>query len=187
MEVLEILDKTKVSMEKSLDFTNKQLDKVRTGRASTSIVDNIKVDYYGSISPLSQVASISVPDARTIVIQPWDRSTLNTIEKAIQQADLGFNPQNDGNIIRIPVPPLTEERRLEFVKLCKKLAEEGKIGIRNIRRENMDSLKKGEKDKEFSEDDKKWGDDEVQKFTDKFIKEIDELLVKKEKELMEDD
>jgi len=187
MEVLEILDKTKESMEKSIDFTKKQLAKIRTGRASASIVDSVKVDYYGSISPLSQVASISVPDARTIVIQPWDRSTLNIIEKAIQQADLGFNPQNDGNLIRIPVPPLTEERRLEFVKMSKKLAEEGKIAIRNVRRDNMDALKKGEKDKEFSEDDKKWGEEEVQKLTDKYIKDIDELLAKKEKELMEDD
>ena len=173
-------------MEKSLEYTQKQLDKVRTGRASASLVDSIKVDYYGSPTPLSQVASVSVPDARTIVIQPWDRSTLGEIDKAIQQADLGFNPQNDGNVIRIPVPPLTEERRLEFVKVSKKLAEEGKIAVRNVRRDNMEALKKGERDKDFSEDEKKYGEDEVQKLTDGYIKNIDELQSKKEKELMED-
>jgi len=186
MEVDEILMKTEEAMEKSLDFTGKQLEKVRTGRASASLVDSVKVDYYGSLSPLSQIASISVPDARMIVIQPWDRSTLSVIEKAIQSADLGFNPQNDGNVIRIPVPPLTEERRMEFVKVSKKIAEEGKIAVRNIRRDNMDALKKGEKEKVFSEDDKKYGEEEVQKFTDDFIKKIDELQAKKEKELLED-
>ena len=186
MEVDDILMKTEEAMEKSLDFTGKQLEKVRTGRASASLVDSVKVDYYGSLSPLSQIASISVPDARMIVIQPWDRSTLSVIEKAIQSADLGFNPQNDGNVIRIPVPPLTEERRMEFVKVSKKIAEEGKIAVRNIRRDNMDALKKGEKEKVFSEDDKKYGEEEVQKFTDDFIKKIDELQAKKEKELLED-
>jgi ribosome recycling factor len=186
MEVDEILMKAEEAMEKSLDFTRKQLDKVRTGRASASLVDSVKVDYYGSLSPLPQIASISVPDARMIVIQPWDRSTLSVIEKAIQSADLGFNPQNDGNVIRIPVPPLTEERRREFVKVSKKIAEEGKIAVRNIRRDNMDALKKGEKDKDFSEDDKNFGEEEVQNFTDDYIKKIDELQVKKEKELMED-
>jgi len=186
MDVDEILMKTEEAMEKSLDFTRKQLDKVRTGRASASLVDSVKVDYYGSLSPLSQIASISVPDARIIVIQPWDRSTLSVIEKAIQSADLGFNPQNDGNVIRIPVPPLTEERRKEFVKVSKKIAEEGKIAVRNIRRDHMESLKKGEKDKVFSEDDKVYGEEEVQKFTDDYIRKIDELQTKKEKELLED-
>jgi len=185
MDVNEILKQTKAQMEKSLDFTKMQLDKVRTGRASASLVDSVKVDYYGSQTPLSQVASISVPDAKTIVIQPWDKSTLGLIEKAIQQADLGFNPMNDGNIIRIPVPPLTEERRKEFVKLSKKLAEEGKIAIRNIRRDRMEALKKAEKNKEITEDDRKKGEDEVQKLTDDFIKKIDNLQNKKEKELME--
>ena len=186
MEVQDIVFKTEESMEKSLDYTKKQLEKVRTGRASASIVDSVKVSYYGAITPLNQMSSVSVPDARTIVIQPWDRSTLSDIEKAIQQADLGFNPQSDGSVIRIPVPPLTEERRKEFVKLSKKLAEEGKIAIRNIRRDNMDALKKGEKDKDFSEDDLTIGEEEVQELTDNFIKKIDELLLKKEKELMED-
>jgi ribosome recycling factor len=186
MEVDEILMKTEELMQKAIEFTKKQLDKVRTGRASSSLIDGIKVDYYGAPTPMSQVAGISVPDAHTIVIQPWDRSVLGEIEKAIQKADLGFNPQNDGNVIRIPVPPLTEERRLEFVKVCKKLAEEGKVSVRNVRRDNMEALKKGEKAKEFSEDDKKYGEEEVQKLTDDFVNKIDEMLEKKEKELMED-
>lgn len=186
MDVDEILMRTEEAMEKSLDYTKKQLEKVRTGRASASLVDSVKVDYYGSLSPISQIASISVPDARMIVIQPWDKSTLSVIEKAIQSADLGFNPQNDGNVIRIPVPPLTEERRREFVKVSKKIAEDGKIAVRNIRRDNMEALKKGEKEKKFSEDDRKYGEEEVQTLTDNFIKKIDELQLKKEKELMED-
>ena len=186
MTVNEIISTTKSSMDKSVDYTKKQLDKVRTGRASASLVDSVQVDYYGSQTPLSQVASISVPDAKTIVIQPWDRSTISIIEKAIQTADLGFNPMNDGNIIRIPVPPLTEERRLEFVKVSKKLAEDGKIAIRNIRRDNMDALKNAEKNKDISEDEKKKGEDEVQNITDQMIKKIDELQGNKEKELMED-
>lgn len=186
MNVSDIIKSAKDSMDKSLDFTQKNLDKVRTGRASASLVDNLKVDYYGAPTPLAQIASISVPDAKTIVIQPWDRSTLTLIEKAIQSAGLGFNPMNDGSVIRIPVPPLTEERRKEFVKMSKKLAEEGKVAVRNVRRDNMEALKKGEKDKDFSEDDKKKGEEDVQKLTDDYIRKIDDILIKKEKELMED-
>jgi len=181
----EILSKTKEQMAKSLEFCQSQIAKVRTGKASASLVENVRVDYYGTLTPLSQIASINVPDAKTIMIQPWDRTILNSIEKAIQQADLGFNPQNDGNLIRIPVPPLTEERRKDFVKLCKKFAEEGKIAIRNIRRDQMEALKKAEKNKEISEDQRKRTEDEIQKVTDKFIKDIDSFLAKKEKELLE--
>jgi ribosome recycling factor len=185
MDVKEVLSKTRDAMTKSVDFYKNQLVKVRTGRASATLVDNVKADYYGAPTPISQMATISVPDARTIVIQPWDRSTLTAIEKAIQSADLGFNPQNDGTIIRIPVPPLTEERRKEFVKVCKKYAEEGKIALRNIRREQNDILKKAEKDKQMSEDDSKWGEEEIQKIINDYTKKVDELLEKKEKELME--
>ncbi|MBI5324838.1 MAG: ribosome recycling factor [Ignavibacteriae bacterium] len=185
MDVKEVLSKTRDMMGKSVEFFKSQLAKVRTGRASATLVDNVKADYYGNPAPISQMATISVPDARTIVIQPWDRSTLTVIEKAIQSADLGFNPQNDGTIIRIPVPPLTEERRKEFVKVCKKYAEEGKVAIRNIRREQNDVLKKAEKDKQLSEDDSKWGEEEIQKIINEYTKKIDELLEKKEKELME--
>jgi ribosome recycling factor len=173
-------------MQKSFEFTNNQFSKVRTGRASVSLVDNVKADYYGAMTPISQMASISTPDARTIIIQAWDRSTLVNIEKAIQAADLGFNPQNDGNVIRIPVPPLTEERRKEFVKVCKKYAEEGKIAVRNIRRDQIELIKKAEKNKEISEDDKIKAEDEIQKITDEFVKLIDNAFFAKEKELMED-
>ncbi len=185
MPLQTIYNKTKDQMSKSLEFTSSQISKVRTGRASASLVDGLKIDYYGSQAPLSQAATISTPDARTIVIQPFDRGQIADIEKAILAADLGFNPQNDGNIIRIPVPPLTEERRKEYVKVCKKYAEDGKIAIRNIRRESMDDLKKIEKGKEITEDDRKRGETEVQKYTDDFIKKIDDVLAKKEKELMD--
>lgn len=186
MELKEILNKTSDQMTKTLDFGKQQLAKVRTGRASASLVDNVKADYYGSPTPISQMASVSAPDARTIVIQPWDRGTLQAIEKAIQSADLGFNPQNDGVVIRIPVPPLTEERRKEFVKVCKKYAEDNKIAIRNVRRDQIEVLRKAEKDKQLTEDDKKHGEEEIQKITDEYIKKIDVMLIQKEKELMED-
>jgi ribosome recycling factor len=186
MQVDDILLQTREMMEKSLSFIENQLSKIRTGRASSSLVDSVRADYYGSLTPLSQMATISTPDARTLVIQPFDRTTLPNIEKAIQQADLGFNPQNDGNVIRIPVPPLTEERRKEFVKLSKKTAEEGKIAIRNIRRDNIEELRKSEKSKDITEDDLKYGETEVQTITDEFTGNIDKLFTKKEKELLED-
>lgn len=186
MTVPEIKELTLEGMQKSIDFLKNQLSKVRTGRASGNLLDGVQVEYYGTKSPISQVASVSVPDARTIVIQPFDRSTLNDVEKAIRQADLGFNPQNDGNIIRISVPPLTEERRKEFVKLSKKYAEDAKIGARNARKEGMDMLKDSEKEKIISEDEKKKGEDEVQKLTDDTVAEIDKIFQKKEKELLED-
>jgi len=182
----EILEQSKEAMNKSLDFTKQQITKVRTGRASTTMLDTVKVDYYGSLTPLSQVANLSAPDPRTIVVQPFDRSILADIEKAIQAADLGFNPNNDGTIIRIPVPPLTEERRLEFVKMCKRYAEEGKVAIRNIRRDVIENIRKSEKEKKITEDDKKYGEDEAQTITDGFIKQIDDALTVKEKELMEE-
>jgi len=186
MQVDDILLQTREMMEKSLSFTENQLSKIRTGRASSSLVDTVRADYYGAITPLSQMATISTPDARTLVIQPFDRTTLPNIEKAIQLADLGFNPQNDGNVIRISVPPLTEERRKEFVKLSKKTAEDGKIVIRNIRRDNIEEFRKSEKSKDITEDDLKYGEAEVQKITDEFTSDIDKLFAKKEKELLED-
>lgn len=186
MTLSEIYENTRNAMDKSIDFCKGQLAKIRTGRASANLVDNVYVDYYGAKTPLSQMATVSTPDARTIMIQPWDRNTLQEVEKAILSADLGFNPQNDGNVIRIPVPPLTEERRKEFVKVCKKYAEDGKIAIRNVRRDQLDSLRKAEKEKLFSEDEKKKGETEIQNITDEYVNNIDELLEKKEKELMDD-
>ena len=186
MELSEITSETSSHMQKTLDHTEQQLAKIRTGRASASLLDEIQVNAYGAMSPIAQTASVSAPDARSLVVQPWDKTLLPEIEKAIQTADLGFNPQNDGQIIRIPIPPLTEERRKEFVKMAKSHAEEGKIAIRNIRRDSMDTLKKAEKDKELSEDFRKQGEDEVQQITDGFIKKIDDLFTAKEKELMEE-
>ncbi len=182
----EIIKETKSGMQKSVDYFKQQLSKVRTGRASTSLIDGVFVNYYGAPTPVSQVGGVSAPDARTIMIQPYDRSIINDIEKAIRSADLGFNPQNDGSVIRIPVPPLTEERRKEFVKMCKKYAEEARVAVRNVRRESIDALKKAEKDKLITEDDRKRGEDEVQKITDEYIKNVDSILETKEKELMED-
>jgi ribosome recycling factor len=185
MDIEEILQKTRDLMTKSVEYYKSQLSKVRTGRASASLVDNIKVDYYGSPTPISQIAGISVPDARTIMIQPWDTSQLQPIEKAIQSADLGFNPRSDGVVLRIPVPPLTEERRKEFVKLSKKFSEEGKIAVRNIRRDQVEVSRKAEKDKQITEDDKKHLEEQIQKITDDYIKQIDVILTQKEKDLME--
>ncbi len=185
MSVKDVLDKTKDLMAKSVEHCQSQIAKVRTGRATASLIDGVTFEYYGAQTPVAQAASISVPDARTIIVQPFDRTTLTDIEKSIRQADLGFNPQNDGTIIRIPVPPLTEERRKEYVKLCKKFAEDGKVAVRNVRRDQIDTLKKLEKSKECSEDDRKRGEDEIQKLTDNYIKDIDTFLVKKEKELMD--
>ena len=185
MTVKEIQEKSKELMGKAVNHCKTQLEKVRTGRASASLLDDVKIDYYGSPTPINQVAGISVPDARTIIVQPFDRTVLPLIDKAIQAAGLGFNPQNDGQILRIPVPPLTEERRKEFVKICKKQSEEGKVAIRNIGRDQMESLKKAEKSKEISEDDRKRGEDEIQKLTDNYIKEIDIALAAKEKDLTE--
>jgi ribosome recycling factor len=185
MELEEIISKTKEQMTKSLEFFKQQIAKVRTGRANASILDNIKVDYYGSPTPITQIATINVPDAKTIVVQPWDPSTLGAIEKAIKQSDLGFNPMNDGRILRIPVPPLTEERRKEIVKFCKKLTEDAKIAIRNIRRDQIELIRKAEKEKQLTEDDKKLGEEKIQKVTDEFIKKIDEIFSAKEKEIME--
>lgn len=185
MSVNEIIDSAKKQMDKTFDHYKNQITKVRTGRASASILDGVVVDYYGSPTPLNQTANISVPDARTIVINPYDKGILQSIEKSIHQADLGFNPQNDGVIIRINVPPLTEERRKEFVKLSKKYAEEGKIAIRNIRRELMDDFKKGEKDKSITEDERKKGEEQLQKVTDDFVSKLDKTVLEKEKELME--
>lgn len=185
MEITEVLLKATEQMDKSYDHTESQLAKIRTGRASANLLDDVAVNAYGASTPISQTATVSAPDARSLVVQPWDKSLLPEIEKAIQSADLGFNPQNDGQIIRINVPPLTEERRKEFVKMAKGNVEDGKIAIRNIRRDANETLKKAEKNKELSEDFRKQGEDEVQTLTDDYIKKLDDLFTVKEKELMD--
>ena len=159
--------------------------RLRTGRASTGLVDNIKVDYYGTPTPISQLASVAIPDSRTITIQPWDRGAFASVEKAILKSDLGLTPVNDGKIIRISIPPLTEDRRKELGKLARKSGEEAKVAVRNVRRDANDQLKKLEKDKAISEDELKKATDDVQKLTDKYVAKVDEKCAAKEKEIMD--
>ena len=172
-------------MSKSIDSYKVSLNKVRTGRAHTSLLDNISVDYFGMDTPLNQVGNISVPDARTLAITVFDKTMISAVEKAILKSDLGLNPQSNGTLIRIPLPPLTEERRKDLVKVVRGEAENGKIAIRNIRRDANSDIKSLLKEKEISEDEHHQAEDAVQKVTDTFIKQVDELLVKKEAELME--
>jgi len=186
MPIKNIVDAAASDMTKAVEHVQQQLSKVRTGRASATILDNVKVDYYGAPTPIAQVGGISTPDARSILIQPWDKTTLSAIEKAILAANLGITPQNDGTNIRITVPPLTEERRKDIVKQCKKMAEEAKLAVRNVRRDTNDELKVAEKKEHFSEDDRKRAEEEVQKLTDKHIKDIDVVLAAKETEVLEE-
>lgn len=176
---------TEERMGKTVENLKKEFSRIRTGRATPSLLEGITVEYYGTIMPVNQVATITIPEARLILIQPWEKNMLGPIEKAIQASDLGLNPLNDGNIIRLPIPALTEERRKELYKNCKKRSEESKVAIRNIRRDSNERLKKAEKDKEITQDEQKNGLDEIQKLTDNFTKAIDEQLTIKEKEIME--
>ena len=176
---------TESRMSKSVDSLAESLQSIRAGRANTSLLDKIYVDYYGQKSPLNQVASLSAPEARLLAIQPWDANLIPDIEKAIQKSDLGITPSNDGKVIRLIIPQLTEERRKDLTKLVGKYAEEAKVSIRNIRRDAMEDVKKAEKAKEISEDDKLTYEEDIQKLTDKFIKEVDKVAENKEKELME--
>jgi ribosome recycling factor len=185
MPLQDVINKNQAAMKKALEHLQQEFSKVRTGRASAALLDSVRVDYYGSPMPLNQIGSVSVPDARTIVIQPFEKTMVGAVEKAIREADLGFNPSNDGNVVRVPVPMLTEERRKDIVKMCKKTAEDSRVAIRNIRRDHNEMLKKVEKDEHLSEDDRKRAEQEIQKMTDKFIKDVDDLLAKKEKEVME--
>jgi ribosome recycling factor len=171
-------------MQRTIDALKKDLSRIRTGRASPALLDGLTVDYYGSPMPINQVANISIPDARLIVIQPWEKSMLGPIEKVIQASELGLNPQSDGNLLRLPIPPLSEERRSELFKTCKKTGEECKVAIRNIRRDANEKLKTAEKDKEVTQDEAKKGNDEIQKLTDRYIRLVDETLIAKEKEIM---
>jgi ribosome recycling factor len=180
----EIMADTERRMQKSVEAVTHDLAGIRSGKATPALLDSVKVEAYGQKTPLNQVASISVPDPKSLVVQPWDKSIIGEVVKAIQVAELGFNPQVEGNIVRIPVPPLSEERRRELAKMCKKIAEEGKVAIRNIRRDANDQLKKAEKDKQISEDQQHRSMDKIQEFTDKFIKKVDKLVDAKEKELM---
>ena len=183
--VSDILIDAEEGMQKSIEYLKEDLATLRAGRANPAMLDKIMVDYYGEPTPINQLANITIPEARLIVIQPWDKSSMPEIEKAILRSDLGVNPNNDGNVIRIAIPQLTEERRKDIVKVVRKKAEEGKVAVRNIRRESNDLLKTSEKDKLISEDENKKATDDIQKLTDKYIKEIDLVLQAKEKDIME--
>ncbi len=180
-----IVKDAKIRMGKSVEAYRAEISKVRTGKATTALLDGIKVEYYGNPTPLNQVANITVIDAHTLSIVPWDKSVIHEIEKALTTADIGLNPVNDGTNIKVPIPPLTEERRRELVKLVKKYAEDAKIAIRNVRRDANEHLKKSEKNKEISEDELKKFEKEVQDQTNKHIEEIDEITKHKEAEIME--
>jgi ribosome recycling factor len=175
----------KSRMDKSLENLRSELSKVRTGKATTALLEGLKVDYYGNNVPISQVGNLSVLDAHTLSMTPWDKSMVPIVERAIIESNLGYNPISDGTNIKIPVPPLNEERRREFVKLIKRYGEDTKIAVRNIRRDANDHLKRDQKDKKISEDELKDGEDKIQKITDEHIKRVDELLKHKETEIME--
>ncbi len=182
----EVLRETDTRMKKAIEALKRDLASIRTGHASPSLVENYRVDYYGVPTPLSQVATIFCPEARLIVIQPWDKSTLGSIEKTLLKSGLGVNPVNDGTVVRLNLPPLSEERRAELAKMVRKRAEESRIAIRNVRREMMESLQKKEKGKEISQDESKMGENKIQKFVDLHIEEVNKVTQAKEKELMED-
>lgn len=181
----EILSEARTSMDKAVKSLKREMAKVRTGRASVSLLDDVKVDYYGVPTPLSQVATLSVPEARLITVQPWEKNLIPDIEKAIFKADLGLTPSSDGQLIRLPVPALTEERRREMVKIIKRMAEDAKISVRNARRDANETLKMLEKEKEITEDDLKRSEKDVQQLTDDFVSTIDSVVQSKEKEVME--
>lgn len=181
----DLLKNTEERMDKCINSVNREFATVRAGRANPSVLDRITVDYYGVPTPIQQIASISVPEGRTLQIQPWDTTTLKLIEKAIQISDIGINPNNDGRVIRLIFPPLTEERRKELVKEVKKMAEDGKVAIRSVRRDAIEKLKTMKKNSEITEDDQQNGEKKIQNLTDKFCAEVDNLEAAKEKEILE--
>lgn len=181
----EILLDAEDRMGKSVVALKEELSSLRTGRASASLFDKVRVDYYGTPTPINQLASVSVPEPRLVVIQPWDKGSLGEIEKAIQASELSLNPSNDGKVIRVAIPPLTEERRKDIVKHAKNLAEQARVAVRNIRRDANDELKKAQKGGEISEDDLKRGEEEVQKLTNQYVEQINEASSAKEHEILE--
>lgn len=180
-----VIEETTEKMDKAVEALKKEFSKLRTGRASTGMFDTIMVDYFGSMTPLNQLAAVNVPEPRLITIQPWDQGSLGAIEKTIMSSDLGLNPNNDGKIIRINFPQLTEDRRKELVRLAKKYGEETKVSVRNARRDGNEDIKKLEKDKEISKDDLKKHQEDIQKLTDSFIVKVDKVVEAKEKDIME--
>ncbi len=179
----ELYKETEKKMKKSLEIFKEELVKIRAGVASTAILDVVKVEYYGSVMPVKQLATISVPEPRLIVVQPWDKGSLPEIEKAIWRANLGLNPTNDGSVIRIQIPELTDERRKELIKLVKNEAEHAKVSVRNIRRESIEKLRKAKKESTITEDEEKKGEEKIQKITDKYVEEIEKVAQAKEEEI----
>lgn len=181
----EILNEAERKMARSIDALKRELNTLRTGRATPSLIENVSVDYYGIPTPLKQIASISAPDARAIMVQPWDKQSLREIEKSLMKSDMGFNPSNDGNVITVPIPPLNQERRQDMVRLLKRKLEEGKVSVRNVRREGLENLRKLEKDKAISQDENRRAQDQLQKTTDSHTKTVDEVGAAKETEIMQ--
>lgn len=183
--IKELIQENQEKMDKTIAVLKKDLASLRTGRATPALLDKIMVEYYGAMTPINQMANVSAPEPRMLVIQPWDKSVMSDIERAIMKSDLGLTPNNDGTVIRLAIPQLTQERRNELVKVAKKKGEESKVVIRNLRRDTNDDLKAFEKDGDISEDDSRRGQEEIQKITDKYIKEIDNIITTKEAEIME--
>lgn len=184
MSVSEIIAQTEHKMKATVEHTREEFVKIRTGRASTGLLDQIKVDYYGCPTPLNQVAQVGVGDARTLTVQPWEKNMVKVVEKAIRDSDLGLNPATSGDVIRVPLPPLTEERRRELSKVVRGMGEDSKVAIRNLRRDANTHVERLTKDKEISDDDERRAETEVQKLTDKYVAEIDKVVAEKEKEIM---
>ena len=184
MSVSEIIAQTEHKMKATVEHTREEFVKIRTGRASTGLLDQIKVDYYGCPTPLNQVAQVGVGDARTLTVQPWEKNMVKVVEKAIRDSDLGLNPATSGDVIRVPLPPLTEERRRELSKVVRGMGEDSKVEIRNLRRDANTHVERLTKDKEISEDDERRAETEVQKLTDKYVAEIDKVVADKEKEIV---
>lgn len=180
-----IIAEAEANMKKTIDVVKKEFASMRAGRATPALLEKVSVNYYGTPTPISQMANVTAPEARLLVIQPWDKSSIPEIERAIMKSDLGINPSSDGTVIRLAIPQLTQERRLELVKVVKKKAEEGRVAVRNVRRDANDALKAKEKKGEMPEDELRRNQDEVQKLTDKYIKEIDQITANKEQEIMQ--
>ena len=181
----QVLSDVDTRMDRTLEAFSRDLGQLRTGRATPSLIENISIDYYGSATPLKSIASISAPDARAIMVQPWDKGSLREIERSLQRSEMGFNPSNDGSTITVPIPPLTNERRQDMVKLLRKRAEDGKVSVRNVRRDGQDSLRKMERDKVISQDENRRAQEQLQKVTDGHTKLVDEIASAKEAEILQ--
>ena len=181
----DILNEAERKMGQSIEAMRRDISSLRTGRATPALIEDLPVHYYGTPTPLKQIASISAPDARAIMVQPWDKQALRDIERSLTQSEMGFNPSNDGNVITVPIPPLTQERRQEMVRLLKRKAEDSKVAVRNVRREGVDSLRRMERDKEISQDENRRSQDALQKTTDAHVKSIDQVAAAKEAEILE--